>query len=167
VSPALCVIPSEAEGPRIFLDASRPTPNHGSTALGSFNQICSPTDGGTCVPEIPGCGIPAASTILPGNPPRECYANLFDAVRQVCLEVCLSTSCGDGGFGPCGQVLGCMTNADCPAETIGDTGLPNKCVTASCDTNGRFLCQWTEINCPPGDACDPMYGCYAPTPPTP
>src|SRR5271167_705868 len=26
-----CVIPSEAEGPRIFLDASRHTPNHGST----------------------------------------------------------------------------------------------------------------------------------------
>ena len=29
---APCVIPSEAEGPRIFLDVSRPTPNHGSTA---------------------------------------------------------------------------------------------------------------------------------------
>ena len=27
-----CVIPSEAEGPRIFLDASRRTPNHGSSA---------------------------------------------------------------------------------------------------------------------------------------
>ena len=31
VSPYSCVIPSEAEGPRIFLNASRRTPNHRST----------------------------------------------------------------------------------------------------------------------------------------
>jgi hypothetical protein len=39
-----CVIPSEAEGPRIFLDASRSTPNHGSTAgcdaRASFRCLC-------------------------------------------------------------------------------------------------------------------------------
>jgi len=33
VLPASCVIPSEAEGPRIFLNASRRTPNHGSTSV--------------------------------------------------------------------------------------------------------------------------------------
>jgi hypothetical protein len=39
-----CVIPSEAEGPRIFLDARRRTLNHGSTAVSdaraSFRHLC-------------------------------------------------------------------------------------------------------------------------------
>ncbi len=32
VSSFFCVIPSEAEGPRIFLDSRRRTSNHGATA---------------------------------------------------------------------------------------------------------------------------------------
>jgi hypothetical protein len=44
-SPFSCVIPSEAEGPRIFLDASRRTPNHESSATSPIRSPFPPSEG--------------------------------------------------------------------------------------------------------------------------
>ena len=133
-------------------------------------DLCTPTDGGTCVPEFPGCGIPAPSTIVNGNPPFECYAIAIDPQFGTCIETCAASVCGDGDPSVCGNAKGCMTNADCPPQTIGSNGPVNKCVTASCSSGS--LCVWQSFDqgapiCPPGDGCDPMFGCYALTPTTP
>ena len=154
------------DGACIAVSSCPQTVNGFANPPGEYDT-CSPDDGGTCIEEATNCGnLPDSSVSTVTNPPTGCFAT--SVLNNLCVESCNFTVCGDGSLTTCGNAVGCLTNTDCPAQTIGDTGLPNKCVTVSCSTGlGGDTCIWTNINCPAGDLCDPMYGCYTPTPPTP
>src|ERR1700722_1246650 len=110
---------------------------------------CAPTNGGTCTPEATNCPDPISSA-------DTCYRTSFDPIRIQCIEECqFGTTCNDGGVAPCSNVVACTTDADCPTATLGNTGLPNKCDTATCDV-ARGLCMFKGPfeTCPSGEHCE-------------
>ncbi len=129
-------------------------------------EYCSPTNGGTCTPAYTTSSCPSALNPSPGtNPPAQCYATALEPTSDKCIETCTATVCGDGSLTICGNAVGCVTDADCGVQTIGDTGLPNQCITASCGQSG--VCVYGNVDCGfavnPGDpshGCDPGFGCY-------
>ena len=139
-------------------------------------EYCAPTNGGTCTPAATTSSCNASPTFPMttfGNPPTPCYAIALEPTLDECVETCAATVCSDGSLTVYGQAVGCNTAADCAPQTIGDTGLPNQCITASCQSS---VCVYGEVNCGfavnPGDpihACDPGFGCYTyiQSPPTP
>ena len=140
-------------------------------------DYCSPANGGTCTPETINCPAPPASSYNNlTNPPTQCYTISVDPTLGICIESCNATVCGDGSLTVCGNAVGCQTDADCTPQTLGNTGLPNKCQTGSCQ---QGFCAWSQVSCGPPItgpnqplyACDPAYGCFEETntlpPPTP
>ena len=140
-----------------------------STPNGQYDY-CSPANGGNCTEETVTCPPPPASSYNNStSPPTQCYAIAVDPALGQCIETCAATICGDGSPTICGNVAGCQTDADCTPETLGNTGLPDKCQTGSCGPDK--LCVWSPVSCgPPATgpnqpvhACDPAYGCFEET----
>jgi hypothetical protein len=141
---------------------------------------CSPTNGGTCAPATTTSSCSTSTTFnmttftnpSPPPPTLPCYVTSLYPPTDTCIQSCGATVCGDNSPTVCGQAVGCVTNADCPPQTIDGTGLPNKCVTGSCQNS---VCAWADTgffcnlaNTGPGTpvgGCDPEYGCYTFIPP--
>ena len=153
-------------GACVSVSSCPPGPNGDAT-------YCAPTNGGTCMPAVTTSSCPPAANPSPGsNPPRQCYASALEPSIGQCIESCIATVCGDGSLTVCGNAVGCVTAADCAPQTIGDTGLPNQCITASCQSS---VCVYSSVFCgtgangpgQPEGACDPGFGCYTFIQPTP
>jgi hypothetical protein len=140
------------------------------------DTYCAPTNGGTCLPVTTASSCSASTTFpmtmhpnpMPPPPTIPCYATSLDPALGGCIQTCTASVCGDGSPTVCGNAVGCATAADCPPQTIAGTGLPNQCITVSCQNS---LCTYANVFCGnavnPGDpihACDPGYGCYTFTP---
>ena len=131
-------------------------------------DYCSPANGGNCTEETVTCPPRPASSYNNSTRPTLLSATESRSTRfsGIASKLALPQSAATAPRQSAEMSRGVKTDADCTSETLGNTGLPDKCQTGSCGPDK--LCVWSPVSCgppatgpnQPEHACDPAYGCF-------
>ena len=99
------------------------------------------------------CGVGNTCNELFPGASSKCFSTGCDSAIAECVQFCMHPPCATPGQPGCGDVLGCISDADCPST--------DACSIGSCF---QHTCHWNAPSCNDGDPntvdiCDPQAGC--------